>query len=245
MILRVATTFLLLPVALLLWSSQPAAAQNDEGFRFVRVRYGDDDPGDGRGFRRRGAQWAHDWPTAEHNLHIALERTTGMRVSGEPIVLSLADDRIFEYPFLYLCEPGYWTMSDEEVENLREYLNRGGFLLFDDFGGDAELYQMYEQMQRVFPDREPREIPSDHPIWDIYFEVDPVMAPALVGGRGFFNNTDDRYLAYFDDNGRIMALACFNQDLGDGWEWPERSLADASTIMFQMGLNFIIYAFTH
>jgi hypothetical protein len=223
---------------------KPAPAQNDAGFRFVRIQY-DDPYGEGRGFRRGGAAWSHDYPVAELNLHMALERTTGIRVAGEPLLLTLDDDRIFEYPFLYLCEPGYWTIGDEEAKNLREYLDRGGFILFDDFGNENELLQLMLQMEKVYPDRQPEEIPNDHPIWNIFFEVDPVEAPAIVGGRGFFSKYDDQYLAYFDDAGRMIALANYNQDLGDGWEWPERSLADASTISFQMGINFIVYAMTH
>ena len=60
-----------------------------------------------------------------------------------------------------------------------------------------------------------------------------------------YSKDDDTYIAYFDSNGRIVALACYNQDIGDGWEYPERSLGDASTISFQMGINFLIYALTH
>jgi Domain of unknown function (DUF4159) len=235
---------LVLILAAMLPAMPHAAAQSDEGFRFVRIQYGEPED-EGRRFRRGGAQWAHDYPTAELNLHMALERTTGIRVAGEPLLLTLGDDRIFEYPFIYLCEPGYWNMEEDEVEKLREYLDRGGFIMFDDFGSEIELMQLTMQMERVYPDREPQEIPNDHPIWSIFFDVDPVSAPSLVGGRGYFSDTDDRYLAYFDDNGRIVAIACFNQDLGDGWEWPERSLADASTISFQMGINFIVYAMTH
>ncbi|MEZ4699332.1 MAG: DUF4159 domain-containing protein [Rhodothermales bacterium] len=243
MLLRILLFVALMPAALLPVAPH-AAAQSDEGFRFIRVRY-EDPRGEGRGFRRGGGAWSHDYPTAEHNLHMALERTTGIRVAGEPLILSLSDKRIFEYPFLYLCEPGYWSMNEEEAGNLREYLNRGGFIMFDDFGNENELMQLVLQMEKVFPDQQPQEIPNDHPIWSIFFDIDPVAAPSLVGGRGYFTDTDDTYLAYFDDKGRMVALVCYNQDLGDGWEWPERSLADASTISFQMGINFIIYAMTH
>ena len=227
-----------------------AVAQVDHGFRFVRIRF--DDPrfgGDGGGRNWRGygggPAWQHDYPTAEINLHLALDRTTQIYIEGEPEVLRLSDERIFEYPMLYLCEPGYWTMEEDEVDNLREYLNRGGFILFDDFGSEREWIQLYEEMKRAFPELEPREIPEDHPIWTIYYDVDPVEAPSLVGGRGYFTKYDDTYIGYFDKNGRLMALACYNQDIGDGWEWPEQNLSEASTISFQMGINFLIYALTH
>jgi len=223
-----------------------AMAQADYGFRFVRVRYeipGMDGRGQGWG-RGGGPMWAHDYPVAEQNFYIALKRTTTIHVEEPYLVLNLMDPEIFEHPILYLCEPGYWQITDEEVEKLREYLNRGGFLLFDDFRGDYEWYNLYEQMQRVLPGREPIELPATHPIWSIYFDVDPVAAPSLVSGyRGSI--TEDRYMGYFDDNGRLMALANHNQDIGDGWEYPDRDFENASTISFQMGINFVMYALTH
>ena len=239
---------LIIPFMLIMMALPPvsATAQTDHGFRFVRIQFGEESSGgDDWRWRRRGAQWAHDWPTAERNLHLALDRTTEIYVEGDPIVLRLSDKRIFEYPMLYLCEPGYWTMEEGEVENLREYLNRGGFILFDDFGSEIEWIQLYEEMKRAFPDIEPQELPNDHPIWTIFYDIDPVEAPALVGGRGYFTKYDDAYMGYFDKNGRLMALANYNQDIGDGWEWPERNFEEASTVSFQMGVNFLIYALTH
>ena len=57
-------------------------AQADYGFRFVRVRF--ETPGmseRGRGWGRGGgAMWAHDYPVAEQNFYIALERTTSIHV---------------------------------------------------------------------------------------------------------------------------------------------------------------------
>ncbi len=63
--------------------------------------------------------------------------------------------------------------------------------------------------------------------------------------RRDYNQGEDRYMAYFDDKGRMMALANHNQDIGDGWEWPNRNFDNASTISFQMGINFVMYALTH
>jgi hypothetical protein len=217
-----------------------APAEPDHGFRFVRIQYENQSAG---GMARWGPTWRHDYPTAELNLHQAIERTTGLHVEGPPVVLTLADEAIFAYPVLYLVEPGYWVMEEDEVENLRAYLDRGGFILFDDFRGDREWNHFLEQMRRVFPDEEVVELHPEHPIWSIYYDVDPVEAPSLVSGG--FSRYDDRYFGLFDGNGRMMALICHNQDIGDGWEWPDRNLDDASTISFQMGINFIIYALTH
>ena len=224
-----------------------AAAQTDYGFRFVRIRFGASNEGGsgwGRGWGRGGAMWAHDYPVAEENFYIALKRTTAIQVEEPYLVLELSDDRIYEHPVLYLCEPGYWQMEDEDVVRLREYLLRGGFILFDDFRGQYEWYNLYEQMQRVLPGREPRELSPSHPIWSIYYDIDPVAAPSLVSGYQGLRDAD-RYMGYFDDDGRLMALANVNQDIGDGWEYPNRDFENASTVSFQMGINFVMYALTH
>lgn len=221
-----------------------AQAQGDHGFRFVRVKYDMGASSNGFGFGRRGgAPWAHDYPTAEMNFHEAVARTTKIHVEGQPLVLTLDDQRIFEYPVLYLCEPGYWDMTDEQVENLAQYLQRGGFIMFDDFRGPRELMNAYEQMQRALPGVEPLPIPPEHPIWNVYYDINPVAAPSLVSGC--WGECEDTYYGYFDSNGRLVGLLNHNQDLGDGWEWPERNFEDASTISFQMGVNFLIYALTH
>jgi hypothetical protein len=222
----------------------PVQAQEDHGFQFVRIQYGEDGGGGSPfGGRGRGGNdmWAHDYPTAELNLYEALKRTTNVHITGENLVMTLKDERIFEYPVLYLCEPGYWYPDDEDIANLREYLDRGGFILFDDFDGERDWRNFYAQMKRVFPDQEPTQIPPNHSVWSIYYDIDPDAAPAVT----MFGNDVDQYYAYFTEDGRMAAFVCFNQDIGDGWEWPDRNLADASTISFQMGINFLIYAFTH
>ena len=226
--------------ALALLVPEVASGQADYGFRFARIRF--ESPQGGRGWG--GAMWAHDYPTAEQNFHTALKRTTTIHVQEPNLVLEIKDDRIYEYPVLYLCEPGYWHMDDEEVLRLREYLERGGFILFDDFRGDYEWINLYEQMQRVLPGNEPVELSPAHPIWSIYYDIDPVAAPSLVSGY-LGSITADRYMGYFDRDGRLMALANRNQDIGDGWEYPNRDFANASTVSFQMGINFIMYALTH
>ncbi len=217
-----------------------AVAADGYGFRFVRIRY------DGVPYSREST-WAYDYPTAEQNLYTAIARTTNLRLEGEPLVLTLKDRRIFEFPILYLCEPGYWLTDDEEVRNLQEYFSRGGFLIIDDFhdyGGKAgrEWSNFYANIKRVFPDREPVELPPSHPIWSIYFDIDPVEAASTKRGFGRY---DDRYYAIFDDDGRMMCVICYNQDIGDGWEWPSYNFDGSSTVSFQMAINFIMYALTH
>ncbi len=213
----------------------------DAGFQFVRIKY------DVVPFNR-SATWAYDYPTAEQNLYEAIRRTTKLPLGGPPLVLTLNDARIFEYPVLYLCEPGYWLTNDEEVENLRKYFARGGFMIIDDFHdyGDfgPQWNNFYHNLKQVFPDLEPVEVESTHPIWQIYYDIDPIEAASTKDYEGF-GKYDDRYFAFFDDTGRMMCIICYNQDIGDGCEWPNRNFEGASTVSFQMAINFIMYAMTH
>ena len=234
-------------LALILVSSPDTVLpQDDLGFRFVRVKY--EDYGR-RGWNRYGrGAWATDWPTSDINLHEAIERTTLLTLTGEPLVLTFHDERIFEYPVVYLTEPGYWKIDDEEIKNMQKYFERGGFLIIDDFhdygGFGPQWYNMYNNMKMVLPDKGPVPLPNDHPIWTVYYDIDPVEAAST---KWDFSRYDDQYYAIFDDNGRMMVVICYNQDIGDGWEHPfgRRILPEASTVSFQMAINFIIYALTH
>lgn len=236
-------------VAFLMLFSTLYYAQDDFGFRFVRVIY--DDNGRHRWWGRAGmGAWATDWPESDYNLHDAIDRTTNIRVVGEPRTLSFKDSAIFEYPVVYLTEPGYWLLTDEEQVNMTEYFARGGFLIIDDFhdygGFGSQWYNMYDNLKRIFPDKEPVPLAPDHIIWSIYYDVDPVEAPSTKSYESF-GRYDDQYFGVYDDDGRVMCLISYNQDLGDGWEHPfgRRVLEEASTASFQMAINFIIYALTH
>ena len=233
---------LLALVLLLLLGPAPTSGPLPDNFQFVRIQY------ESVGSRWGRATWAFDYPTAERNLYEAIERTTNLRLDGEPIVLTLKDERIFEHSVLYLCEPGYWLTDDEEVANLQKYFAGGGFMIIDDFHdyqpGGPQWSNFYYNIKQVFPDREPVELARDHPIWSIYYDIDPVEAASAKDYEGF-GRYDDVYYGIFDDDGRLMCVICYNQDIGDGWEWPERNFEDASTVSFQMAINFIMYALTH
>lgn len=239
--------------ALFLSAPEVIKAQNDHGFRFIRIQVDDTYTSSyysGRsrrgGWGRGGGEpgWIHDYPTSEDNLYEALDKTTEIKLAGQYLILTFRDERIFEYPFLYLSEPGRWRINQTEVDYLREYFARGGFIMFDDFRGTGEWANFYYNMKLVFPDKEPVELPNDHQIWSIYYDIDPWEAPSWVSGG--YGKYDDKYYAYYDDDGRMMCIVCFNQDVGDGWEWPNRLRVDqVNTLPFQMGINFIIYALTH
>ena len=93
----------------------------------------------GSAARLRGGMsdaWNHDFPRAEQNLMAILKELTliDARTDGS-LILTLDDPRLFQYPIVYMWEPGFWTMTDHEAERFREYLLKGGFAIFDDFEG--------------------------------------------------------------------------------------------------------------
>lgn len=245
--------------------SQPTAAPTPEfdaagEFNFVRVRF--DTYFSGGGFRGgfRGGfpgggdgPWAIDFPDADINFLRGVSRLTNIRVMSDPIVLGFDDPEIFDYPFLYMLEVGQGggiVLSAAEIENLRQYLLRGGFLLIDDFWGQRQWDAFYAAFSQVFPEREIVELAPDHEIFHVYYDIDgPQMIPALYrsdeyGEQGI--NTASNH-AILDDQGRVMVLINWNSDMGDGWEhtyhadYPTR-YANAA---YRLGINYLMYSLTH
>ncbi len=109
-------------------------------FTFTRIRYGGGMSL--RGWGRRGSSWAHDYPDADLNIQAILNEFTAMapNVEGSNVV-QLEDPRMFLHPLIYISEPSLWSISEEGAHNLRQYLLKGGFLIFDDFKAD-QWYSM-------------------------------------------------------------------------------------------------------
>jgi hypothetical protein len=223
-------------------------------FTFVRVRYSSN------GGRRSGNSWATDFPDSELNFSFRLQQLTSMKVNPEPIWLELTDERIYDYPFLYMLEVGGLSFSEEEITNLRRYLLNGGFLMVDDFWGEWQYENFYNEIKRVFPDREPSELDLTHEIFQRPYHIKekpqvPGINAALNNrgtGRTWEGGTDGREVHYkgiFDDQGRMMVIICHNTDLGDGWE--REGVAEfyfhefSEKKAYPMGINIVFYAMTH
>jgi hypothetical protein len=168
----------------------------------------------------------------------------------------LTDDRIFDYPWVYATQVGYWDLSDAEVKQLREYLNRGGFLVTDDFYGDREWEAFRETMARVFPDRMIVDIPDGDPVLHVVYDItERTFIPGLRhlrrGADGLIGVSPQamgpQWRAIYDEKGRMVVAVNFNQDVGDAWEhadmpeYPEKMTA----LAYRFGINYILYAMTH
>jgi hypothetical protein len=173
-------------------------------------------------------------------------------------VLSLKDPELRQYPFVYLVEGGSLLLDEAEVRGLRQYLLGGGFLM-DDFWGEAEWDHFSRELKKVFPDRQPQELPLDHEIFHCFYDlpakpqvpsIHAALAQKAAGGTSErADAAKPHYRGVVDDKGRLMAVFCHNTDLGDGWE-----RADADAYYFRefsqkkaypMGVNIVVYALTH
>jgi hypothetical protein len=219
-------------------------------FTFVRIEY------DTRG-RRWG--WSTDWPDADLNLSFRLQQLTSLRVNPTPITLRLTDPRLFDHPFIYIVEPGGLVFAEDEVLALRKYLLNGGFLMVDDFWGEAEWDNFAREMKRVFPDREPKDVPLEHEIFRCVYKLKerPQIPSIGVAWNGReegitwerWDAKEVHYRALYDDKGRMMAFICHNTDNGDGWEregedpWYFKEFSEKKA--YPLGINIVVYAMTH
>jgi hypothetical protein len=238
------------------WSYAPGFEK--DVFTFVRIIYGSA----GRSRRSFGNRWLTDWPDADVNLAWRLQQMTSMKVDPNGRCLEITDPEIFRYPFIYIVEPGDLAFSDEEVPILRRYLLNGGFLMLDDFWGEAEWEGMAEAMQRVFPDRPWEDLPRSHGVFHCVFDLPDdlnLQCPNInLGEASQYNGgiTWERADAQEvhirgikDDKGRLCVIACHNTDNGDGWEregesqYYFREFSEKKA--YPLGINIIFYSMTH
>ena len=219
-------------------------------FTFVRLKY--------NSYRGWG-RWATDYPDSDLNFSYRLQQLTSMKVDPNGKIVEITDPQLFDYPWVYMIEPGGLQFTEEEATTLRRYLFNGGFMMVDDFWGEDEWYNFYTQIKRVFPDREPMALPPDHPIFHcVYSLPEKPQIPSIgIAQRGRFSGiTYERpdakevhYKGIFDDEGRMMVIICHNTDLGDGWEregedpWYFKEFSEKKA--YPLGINIVFYAMTH
>ncbi len=232
-------------------------AFTNDVFSFVRLKFDAD-----RGPRFGGGRlWDDDAPNADLNLIFRLYQVTSLKVRPGVNWIDITVAELPEYPFVYLAAGGRVVLNDDEASALRNYLLNGGFLMVDDFWGDDQWHHFYEQIKKVFPDREPVELTLDHPIFhNVYpFTKEPQIPSAFASANADFSydpgwpyeekSHDPHYYAIYDDKQRMMVLACHNNHFGDGWEhegddenyFYTFSMARA----YPMFLNIITYAMEH
>ena len=228
-------------------------------FTFVRVRYSTGRPA-AAAARARNGRWATDWPDADLNFSARFTKVTGIKSDPNGKTIELTDPELKRYPFAYVSEPGGMQLSAEEAAALRGYLLGGGFLMADDFWGEAEWKNLATEMAKVFPEWKPVELPMEHPIFHCYYDLQqkPQIPNVLLGTESQYNGgvtweradaQEPHYRGITAPNGRLLAIFCHNTDLGDGWEregenayyYREFSLKKA----YPLGINIVLYALSH
>jgi hypothetical protein len=233
----------------------PPDYQEKTEWQFARLMYPSFRGGGGfRGFYGRRSSWSTDYDSADRHVARALRRLTRIHVRSVEQPVSLEDgDDVFYYPWLYAVEVGHWQLDDAEVKKMREYFDRGGFFMCDDFHGIYEWAVFIESMQRIFPDRPIVDIPNSDPIFHVLYDLtNRYQVPGqqyLRSGRTYEGR--DGYPAewkgIYDEKGRLMVAICHNMDLGDAWEWADYPEYDEkfSALAFRIVSNYVVYSMTH
>ena len=206
-------------------------------FVFTRLQYDAGSPWDLR--------WDHDYPRAERHLATILEELTTISTHlGGSNIIPIGDPDLFRYPVAYLSEPGFWRMSEDQAENMRNYLLKGGFLIVDDFAGDGQWFGFVTAIRQVLPEGRLVELDAAHPIFDSFYHIETLnhYHPYYGLKSSFYGIFEDN-----DPDKRLLVVANYNNDIGESWEWSDVGFIpiDLTNEAYKLGVNYIVYSMTH
>lgn len=187
--------------------------------------------------------WSHNYPSSDQNFNEFIKSATGIDVElASYRIVELGSPEVFDYPFAYVSEPGEMELTDQELANVREFIDRGGFVLIDDFDGTWQFENLRSELLRAFPDRPLEPMSTEHPLFDVLFSLKNLdrMSPYVPGGH-------IQYYAMSNDSGALAVAAGHNNDLANFWEWygePGYPLGPAADA-FRLGIDFVIWSMTH
>jgi hypothetical protein len=196
--------------------------------------------------------WTVDYPKADRQFVQGVRRLTRIDVRSVEQIVDLVSDDIFNFPFAYVVEAGHWDLPPDQAKKLREYIDRGGFLMTDDFHGTYEWEIFTRSLNVAFPDRPIVDIENDDPIFHVLYDLESrVQVPGIVNypfDRTYeYDGFEPKWRAVRDGKGRVVVAICHNMDMGDAWEWadnpnyPEKFTSQA----YRTGINYIIYSMSH
>ena len=197
----------------------------------------------------REVPWHHDYPDGDSMFPASLSRLTTAHTTPDSYQLVDIDSKeLFDYPFVYISEPGYLNLLPGDVKNLREYLDRGGFVLMDDFRGNdldsSQFQNMVQQMRKLFPDREMQPVPPTHPIFHLFYDLD---SHAMLPPYRMYNSGEVQFYGISDAKGNLQVMIDFNNDISEYWQAldvGQCSIHEAGTAV-ELGVNYAMYALTH
>lgn len=203
------------------------------------------------------AWWRIDWPEAEHHFITGIQRYTSIDVTTDSAHISLSDDSVYDYPWLFAQQVGRWQLSEREISTLSQYLRRGGFLIVDDFHGPQQWANFFAVINAALPEHQVVNVPLSATLFQIHFALDSVtQIPGRRHIKGYDSNreaivqmphTPSQWKGIYDQHGRLMVAINFNMDMGDAWEhaddpgYPNGMTA----LAYRLGINYLIYAMTH
>ncbi len=216
-----------LRILLIIWTlcgiAYPQGNPVNSSFTIARLKY------DG------GGDWYND-PSIIPNILDYLQKNTNILTADDEVKISIMDENLFSYPFLFLTGHGNMSFSEKEARRLRNYLTSGGFLYADDdYGLDKHFRR---EMNKVFPDKKLLAVPFDHPIYSIHFNFSQGL-PKIHEHDG----EPPQGFAYFH-NGRMVVFYSYSSNISDGWADPEvydnpHSVREKA---LRMGSNIVVYA---
>jgi hypothetical protein len=219
----------------------------DGRFNFVRVVY-DCDPS---GYWYRGLpSWAHGYPMAEQNLMKIMNEVSFFGAQETINTITLDDPELFRYPVAYIIEVSWWQMTDTQAAALRTYIQKGGFVIVDDFKAEGDFgspgWGPFEQnMRRVLPGVRFVPMRPTDPIFHSFFEIDnlDVIPQAYNNGKPYF-------FGVYEDNDptrRLQMIVNYNTDVSQYWEWSGTGLRpiDDTNEAYKLGVNYLFYGMTH
>ena len=231
----------------------PLCAQNSNDFVFARLEY--------PGLRDNTyiKNWYTDYPEADEHITVLLNRLTGIRATNIKVGLT---ESIYGYPFIYIVEPAQAHLEDSHILLLREYLDRGGFIVMDDIHGDDDFLPVKIIIGRLFPENSGlTELDISHEIFHIYYDIPEIIqvvndgiAMCLTctplwenGPSGEIPAVLAHYSAGKQDAKRIDVVVFYNNDLGDAVEWIDHQSYPRYMSVFAVKIivNTVIFSMTH
>jgi hypothetical protein len=212
--------------------------------------------------------WAHGYPVAEENLMRIMNEVSYLGAHDEAFnSIRFDDPELGKYPIAYVIEPDWWAITDSEAAALRAYMQKGGFVIVDDFkvrgfrgfgGGGAEFlregnnggggWPSFEaMMKQVMPDGRFLDLNASDPVFHSFFEI---TAAVLNNFPQAYINGQPKFRGLYEDNDpskRLLMVVNYNTDISQYWEWSGRGFRpfDETNEAYKLGVNYVIYGLTH
>jgi len=206
--------------------------------------------------------WTIDYPRSDRHLLQGVRRLTRINTRSVEQVVDLdGTDDVYNWPMMYAVEVGHWALPDDQAKQLRDFIQRGGFLMVDDFHGDQPYHNVVSEwavfiasMVKIFPDRPIEDIPDNDPIFHTIYDLSERFQVAgwqWYRSRRTYEAGETGMTPHWrcirDDKGRVIVAICHNMDLGDAWEWSDdpRYPEKWASLAYRIAMNYFMYDLTH